>query len=317
MSLRYFVCGGAGFIGSHLVDALVSRGRVTVYDNFSLGRREFLSHHDPGVVCVIEGDLLDADRLRRAMAGHDAVFHLAANSDIRVSGEDPSVDLHQGTVATFNVLEAMRSNGINRLVFSSSSAVYGESAPLPLREDAGPLMPISFYGASKLAGEGLISAFCNRYSMRAWVFRFGNIVGPRATHGVILDFVRKLEGDPRRLEILGDGRQSKPYLHVADCIEGMLHGLDRADDALNLFNLACSGATSVATIAEAVVEAMDLTNVEFCYTGGDRGWPGDVPQVRLDSSRMAGIGWSASITSDEAVRRAAGEIVGEVLGETG
>jgi len=311
--VRVFITGGAGFIGSHMARRLVDDGHdVTVYDNLSLGRRDFLADlPDTGRCTFIEADLLDRDRLGVAIAGHDLVMHLAANSDIPHGVADPEVDLRQGALATFHVLEAMRAHGIGRLVFASSSVVYGEAETIPTPEDYGPLLPISFYGASKLAGEGLVAAYNHNAGIQSWIYRFGNIVGPNATHGVVLDFVRKLQADPTRLEVLGDGRQAKPYLYVTDCVDGMLFGLARARDPVNVFNLAVGDVLDVASIARIVIGAMGLADVAIAYTGGARGWPGDVPRVGLDPSRMADLGWTASMASRRAVERAAAEVVAQ------
>ena len=204
----------------------------------------------------------------------------------------------------FTLLEGMRRAGIKQLLFASSSAVYGEAARSPTPEEYGPLFPISLYGASKLACEGLISAFEHASGIRAWIFRFANIVGDHGTHGAVVDFIRKLRGDPRRLAILGDGNQAKPYLYVKECVDGMVYGWSRATAGLNCFNLACAGATSARRIAEIVCEEMDLRGVAFEFSGGSRGWVGDVPQVRLDPAKLAVLGWTARLDSDGAVRQA-------------
>lgn len=311
--MKVFVTGGAGFVGSHMAARLVRDGHtVTAYDNLSLGKREFLEELIAGGRCtLIVGDLLDRDAVARAMAGHDLVIHLAANSDIFRGLEDTELDLRQGVIATYNTLEAIRASNIRRLIFSSSSVVYGEATEIPTPEDYGPLLPISFYGASKLACEGLISSYGHNFGLQSWIYRFGNIVGTHATHGVILDFVRKLKADPRRLEVLGDGRQSKPYLHVSDCVDGMLFGFARAADPVNVFNLAVNDACDVKTIAETVVKKMGLKGVEIAYMGGSRGWPGDVPRVGLSPEKLARLGWRASMTSRQAVERAAEEIIAQ------
>lgn len=313
--MRCFITGGAGFVGSHLVDRLIIEGnRVTVFDNLSSGRKEFVEQHLGGDnLSLIEADLLDRDKVKEAIAGHEVVFHLAANPEARLGIEDTELDLKQEIIATHNVLEAMRANGINRIVFSSSGCIYGETAVVPLPEDYGPLLPISLYGAGKLASEGLISAFCGTFGMQTWIFRFANIVGPRATHGVILDFIQKLKRNPRELEILGDGKQSKPYLHVEDCIDGILFGFINSHDKVNVFNLGCPMSTDVSTIAMILVDEMSLADVKFRYTGGDRGWPGDVPQVRFNVEKMHKLGWKAKYTSDQAVRRAIKGILGNPL----
>ncbi len=309
---RYFVTGGAGFIGSHLVDRLVKIGKVTVYDNLSSGRREFIRHHlDKDGFNFIQADLLDFSTLKQVIASHDIVFHLAASPEVRASTTATDRDLKTGTIASYNVLEAMRLNQIKKAVFTSSSTVYGEAGINPVSEKHGPLLPISLYGASKLGSEGFISAFCHLFNMQAWVFRLANVVGPRLTHGVIFDFINKLKQNPKQLEILGDGSQQKPYLHVSDCIDGMLFSLEHAKQPLNVFNLGVSSSTSVFTIANMVAAAMGLDNVEFRYTGGSRGWSGDIPQVRFDVTKMERLGWKPRYTSDEAVRQAVREMLGK------
>jgi UDP-glucose 4-epimerase len=308
--MKSFVTGGAGFIGSHLVDKLVSLGAVTVYDNLSSGAEEFIEQHfRRDDFRFVRADLLGLDALKESMKGHDVVFHMAASPDIRAGIEDTRLYLMQGTIVTYNVLEAMRVNGIRNVVFASSSTVHGETPLKPIPEDYGFPQPISLYGASKLAGEGLISAFCHLFSMQAWTYRFANVVGSRATHGVIFDFIKKLTRDSRELEILGNGRQEKPYIHVDECVDGMLYGFQHARDWLNVFNLGCPSTTRVSTIASMVIEEMGLKDVKFRYTGGERGWPGDVPQVRFDTSRMENLGWKPKYTSDEAVRKAMRDIL--------
>ena len=315
--MKYFVAGGAGFIGSHLVDALIDMGPVAVYDNLSSGKPEFIRHHlDRDDFTFLQADLLDLDSLTGAMQGCDLVLHMAANPDVRLGIKNTDLYLEQGTIATYNVLEAMRLSEVKKIVFASSSTVYGETPLQPIPEDYGPLRPISLYGASKLAGEGLITAFCHLFDMQAWIFRFANVVGARATHGVILDFINKLRESPEKLEILGDGTQAKPYIHVQDCVEGILYGVQHSSGQVNVFNLAGPSATNVTTIGRVLIEEMGLANVEVKYTGGERGWPGDVPQVRLDPSRMGKLGWEPGYTSDEAVRRAIKDILEEFNRET-
>jgi UDP-glucose 4-epimerase len=314
-----FVTGGAGFVGSNLVERLMKRGgRVTVYDNLSLGRKEHLAPFLGSTrFKFVKADLLDFDRLRRAMTGADCVWHLAANSDIGYGERYTDWDLKQGTLVTYNVLEAMRLRGVRELVFASSSAIFGDTGTKRITEKHGPLAPISFYGASKLACEGLITAFCHNYEMQAWIYRFANIVGDNATHGVVYDFVNRLRRDPTRLRILGDGKQRKPYLYVKDCVDGMLFGFDHADEPVNVFNLGCGGSTSVDAIARIVTSGMGLRRVERSYTGGARGWKSDVPQVRFDVSKLAKLGWRATYTSDEAVRVAARAIIASTGTEPG
>lgn len=311
---RCFVTGGAGFIGSHLAETLLAAGNpVTVFDNLSLGRREWIEHllGRPGFRFV-EADLRDQDAVREAMAGHDIVFHLGANTDIPRGNQDTRIDLENDIIATYNVLEAMRHHGIGRLLFASSSTVFGEPAVRPTPEEIGPLLPISLYGAGKLACEGLISAYCHLFGMRAWIFRFGNVVGPRMGHGILHDFIAKLRRNPRELEILGDGNQEKNYFLVEDCIDGMLFALHHATDKpCDVFNLGCQSTIKATDIARIAVEEMGLNGVRFRYTGGRRGWPGDVPQVIYDVSKMKRLGWQARHTSEEAVRIAIRRLLGK------
>jgi len=312
---RIFVTGGAGFVGSHLVDRLMGEGhRVTVFDNLSSGQKEFIEQHlEKDNFTFVEADLLDMDKVKKAMAGHGVVFHLAANPEARLGIEDTGLDLKQETVVTYNVLEAMRVSEVKQIVFSSSSTIYGETPATSLPEDYGPLLPISLYGAGKLASEGLISAFCHTFDIQAWIFRFANIVGTRTTHGVIFDFLNKLQQNLDELEILGDGTQCKPYLYIDNCIDGILFGFHHSNDRVNVFNLGGTTTTDVTTIARTLVEEMGQRDVGFIYTGGDRGWPGDVPQVRFDTSKMEKLGWKAKYTSDDAVRQA----IRDILGKTG
>ena len=305
MAERHFVSGGAGFIGSHLVDALLDRGaEVTVYDNLSLGRREFLDGALKRGARLVVADLLDTDRVAAELDGHDMVWHLAANSDIRQGTRSTSLDLEQGILVTHSVLEAMRRQGVGRIAFASSSVVYGEPSVMPTPEEYGPLTPISLYGAAKLGAEGLISAFGHCYGINANIFRFANIIGPRSTHGILHDFAAKLREDSAELEVLGDGRQQKSYLGVDDCVAAMLHVADHAPGPLSIHNLAAADNITVARIAELVVEAWTGGKAALRYTGGRRGWTGDVPTMRLDPARLNALGWQASRTSEEAVRHA-------------
>ena len=313
--MRVLVTGGAGFVGSNLSKRLLDEAhQITVFDNLSLGSLENLRDcTGRGGFDFVRGDLLDLACLQEVVRGHDLVFHMAANSDIPAGAKWTDTDLRQGTLATYNVLEAMRLEAVHDIVFASSSVIYGEPTVSPTPEDYGPLLPISMYGASKLACEGLISAFCHNYDFRAWMFRFGNICGLHATHGALVDFTRKLQANPRQLQILGNGRQAKPYLHVSECVDGMIYGWQHSHDQLNYFNLACEGATTATQLAEYVVDALRLQGVEFAYTGGERGWRGDVPQVRLDCNKMERLGWRAQMTSQEAARRAAREVTEELV----
>ncbi|MFH1590442.1 MAG: NAD-dependent epimerase/dehydratase family protein [archaeon] len=315
--MKFFVTGGAGFVGSHIVDRLLTRGSVTVYDNLSLGTLDNLAHHhdaqEEGRLTFVEGDVLDRKALGKAMADHDVVFHLAANSDIS-QNDKTDIDLNQGILATYNVLEEMRLAGIKRIVFTSSSVIFGEQEGAVFSEDHGPCLPISFYGASKLAAEGLITAFCHNFGLRCWIYRFANIVGSRGTHGALVDFIKKLKKDPRSLEVLGDGKQSKPYLEVNDCADGMLFGFDNASDEVNVFNLANTDAVCVTDMANAIVTALGLKDVEIRYTGADRGWRGDVPKVRMTNEKMATLGWTPVRNSEQAVEKAAADLAAESAG---
>jgi UDP-glucose 4-epimerase len=311
-----FVVGGAGFIGSHLVDRLVERGPVTVFDDLSVGKRAFIRRHlGSGAARLIQADVLDLEALVEAMQSrtHDVVFHLAANPEARWGLERTRLDLEQGTIATYNVLEAMRLSAVGRLVFSSSGTVYGDTAEICREEDLGAL-PISLYGASKLAGEALVSAFAECFGLRGCIFRFGNVVGPRGTHGAALDFLRKLRDSKLELEVLGNGRQAKPYLHVSDCVEGMLFGLDHGVGPLNVFNLTPADTTTVARIAELCVAASPYPQARIRYTGGQRGWPGDVPRSRMAPGRLAALGFSVRHSSDEAVTLAVAALAEQVFG---
>ncbi len=314
---RCLVVGGAGFIGSHLVEQLLAQAgtRVTVFDNLSVGKREFLSGallHE-GACTFVRGDALELPALEAAMAGHDTVFHLAANPEARWGLENPRLDLEQGTICTWNVLEAMRRTGAKRLIFSSSGTMYGDTAESCAEGDLGKL-PISLYGASKFAGEGLISAFVECFGLSAWIYRFGNVVGPRGTHGAALDFLNKLKNNSEELEVLGDGRQSKPYVFVEDCVAGVLFGLAHASERLNIHNIAPPDFTSVRRIAELCIAASPYPRARIRYTGGDRGWPGDVPHSRLNADKLAALGFRVSRSSDQAVEAAVGALARQVFG---
>jgi len=309
--MKMFVIGGAGFIGSNLVDRLVEKGyQVTVYDNFSSGRKELISQHfGKDGFTFIEEDLSDIEKLKDAMKGFEHVFHFAANPDIARGMVETDLDLREGTILTYNVLEAMRVNNVRRVLYSSGSGVYGEIGAVATPEDYGPLLPISMYGASKLACEGMISAFCHMFDMQAWILRFANVIGARQTHGVCLDFIRKLKKNPQELEILGDGTQSKSYIHIKDCLEAIFLIMQEARERVNVYNVATDDYIDVTSIANLVVEEMGLKNVQYKYTGGDRGWKGDVPQVRFDLNKLHKLGWRAHYTSPEAVRLSVREIL--------
>ncbi len=307
-SMRALVTGGAGFIGSHLIDRLVARGdEVVVLDNLSSGHVAFIQHHlDTGSVTLVEGDLCTPSDVSKAMSMDiDCVFHLAANPDIRLGTRITNTDLNQGTVATYNVLEAMRLANVKKIAFASSSVVYGEGAPMPTPEDHGPCMPISLYGASKQAGEGLISSWVGTFGLQAWIFRFANVIGARGTHGVIFDFIHKLKKDASRLEVLGNGLQEKSYMEVGDCVDAILHIMKHANEPLNLYNLGSHDTASVRRIAEIVVEVTGCHDASIEYTGGDRGWAGDIPKARLGIDRMLESGFDVSMNSEDAIRHTA------------
>ena len=308
------VTGGGGFIGSHLVDALVEQGNeVRVIDNFSSGREEFLSHHDGnGSVEVHRGDLLDQGAVIAAMEGVETVHHLAANPDIRLGTEVTDTDLRQGTMATYNVLEAMRIAEVRRISFASSSAVYGEAGVMPTPEDYVPIMPISLYGASKLAGEALITAWAGTFGAQGFIHRFANIVGPRGTHGVIFDFIHKLKKDPTRLEVLGDGNQEKSYMSAHDCVQSMIHVIDLGGNGPVLNNLGTGDTCSVSRIAEIVIEESGLEGVSIDFTGGKRGWAGDVPKTYLDVTKLLSTGFEPTAMSEQAVRDTARVLISEI-----
>ena len=308
--MRSFVTGGAGFIGSHLVDALMARGdEVVVYDNLSNGKPAFLAQHegDPRYRFV-HADVLDTADVALAMKGCDVVWHVAADPDVRTSGLRAEVHVQQNVIATLRVLEAMRVSGVKRIAFTSTSTVYGEASVIPTPEDYAPLAPISLYGASKLGSESLISAFCHTFDLQGLSFRFANIVGARSTHGVTYDFYHKLKADPKRLEILGDGRQHKSYCHVSDCVSAMLHAAERFPARYDVFNIGSDDAIDVFELARTAIDAWGLKDVELVTTGGvegGRGWKGDVKRMGLSNEKIKGLGWRPRHTSAGAVRETA------------
>lgn len=314
MTMRALVTGGAGFIGSHLIDRLVSRGdTVVVLDNLSSGNLDFIQNHlDSGKVSLVKGDVTNYQDVLSAMKGIECVFHLAANPDIRLGTKITDTDLKQGTIATYNIVEAMRINGVKKIAFASSSVVYGEDAPMPTPENHGPCLPISLYGASKQAGEGLISSWVGTFGLQAWIFRFANIIGTRGTHGVIFDFIHKLKSDPSRLEVLGNGLQEKSYMEVGDCVDGILHVMNNTDQQLNLYNLGSHDTASVKRIAEIVVEETGCEGASIEYTGGDRGWAGDVPRAMLAIDKMLQIGFDVNYNSEDAIRHTARALIEEI-----
>jgi UDP-glucose 4-epimerase len=303
---HFFIVGGAGFLGSHFVDRLLGDGeQVTVFDNFSSGREWHLeSHRGDDRLRIERGDVKDLAALKNAMHGHEVVIHLASNPDIARAATEPAIDFDEGTLLTHHVVEAMRVTSTPTILFASGSGVYGDIGETEADEDFGPLLPISTYGASKLAGEGLIAAYCHMFDLRGCAFRFGNVVGARQTHGVGFDFVRSLLRDPERLPILGDGSQSKSYIHVADVVEAVLVSLAGTAAPFAAYNVATGDYVTVTEIADLAVECVGLEpeKVEYEYSGGNRGWKGDVPVVRLDTGRIQALGWQCSMGSREALR---------------
>ena len=301
---RALVTGASGFIGSNLVDRLLAAGLVVVgYDNFTTGRREFiveaLRHPE---FRLVEGDVLDTAQLAAAMAGCDIVFHLAANADVRFGLQHPRKDLEQNTIATFNVLEAMRASGVKDIVFASTGSIYGEAEVFPTPETAPFPVQTSLYGASKLAGEGLIMAYCEGFGLRSWIFRFVSILGERYTHGHVFDFYRQLLADPTRLAVLGDGTQRKSYLYVHDCIDAILHALKHAERKVNLFNLGTSEYCQVKDSIGWITDHLGL-KPQLIYSGGSQGWVGDNPFIFLDTARIGALGWRPKLSIREGILR--------------
>jgi UDP-glucose 4-epimerase len=305
------VTGGAGAVGSMLVRELLAHGReVRVVDNLSGGRRDHLPDAPAGRLSLTVADLKDPEKYASAFEGATEFWHLAANTDIRRGSDRPRLDLDEGTLASFAVLEAARRHDVARGVFSSSSVVYGSATVRPTPETYGPLLPESLYGASKLAVEGLFAAYAHSYGFRTYIYRFANIIGPRMNHGILYDFFSKLRADSTRLEVLGDGRQAKGYLRTEDCVGGMLLGVDRGREAVNLFNLGTREQTTVREIAEKVVAAHG-GRARIEYTGGDRGWVGDIPQSFLAIDKMRELGWEPKYSSAGAIDRTIAEMVAD------
>jgi UDP-glucose 4-epimerase len=303
---RVLVTGGAGFVGSHLADRLVADNEVIVVDDCSNGREEWV----PDDATFVRGDCTDPSVVADVLTPDvDVVFHFAASK--AVNAADPRGQFEANSAMTYNVLERMAEVGVDRLAYTSSSTVYGE-APRPTPEDYAPLEPISVYAATKLAEESLVSTYAHSHGIRAWVYRFANIVGPRLQPGAVIpDFVLKLREDPDSLEILGDGRQEKSYMHVADCLDAMVHVVEAADDDLNVYNLGTRTTTSVTRIADIVSDAMGL-DPTYEFTGGERGWTGDVPRMRLSVEKLAALGYEPRQSSDDAVRQATEELLAEL-----
>jgi UDP-glucose 4-epimerase len=301
---RTFIAGGAGFIGSHVARRLLERPghEVVVFDNLSSGSEAYLADvRDHEGLDFVVGDLQELDAVVEAMRGCERMFLFAANPDIAKAVQEPAIDFWQGTYLTNNAIEAARVSGVKKIVYSSGSGVYGDRGEEPVKEDAGGMHPVSTYGASKLACEAMLSAYSHMFGIDVVVFRFANVVGSRQTHGVTYDFVRKLQQDPRRLEILGDGRQSKSYIHVSDVVEAMLKMVDADGDRFDVFNAGTLDYVTVQEIADLCCQRLGLEDVVYEFTGGSRGWKGDVPVVRFDSDKLRALGWTNSYTSREAL----------------
>jgi UDP-glucose 4-epimerase len=300
---KAFVTGGAGFIGSHIVDELLARGAtVVVYDNLCTGRREYLPKSREDRLTLIEGDVLDMERLTGAMAGCDFVFHWQANADVRGGQANTRVDLEQNTIATWNVLDAMRKNEIKGLAFASSSAVYGEPEIFPTPESYAPTQT-SLYGASKLAGEAMIEAYCEYFGMRSFMFRFVSWIGERYSHGVIFDFMKKLQQDRTRLQVLGDGQQRKSYLYVRDGVSAIMRAIEKSGGSKNIYNIGHHDYINVVDLARIVLQELGLKDLKMEFTGSKRGWVGDSPFVHLDTSKIAALGWKAETSIENGIRR--------------
>ena len=301
---RYLVTGGAGFIGSNLVDRLLQNDHyVVAFDNFSTGQAEFLEQAlTSPKFTLVRGDVLDLPALTDAMQGCGFVFHLAANADVRFGIEHPRKDLEQNTLATFNMLEAMRASGVKRLAFSSTGSIYGEPDIFPTPERAPFPIQTSLYGASKLAGEGLIQAYCEGFGFQGYIFRFVSILGERYTHGHVFDFYRQLRADPHALRVLGNGRQRKSYLYIQDCLDAMLLAIDQAHDKVNIFNLGTDEYCEVRSSIGWITAELRLTP-QLNFTGGERGWIGDSPFILLDCSRIRALGWTPKLTIQDGIIR--------------
>lgn len=306
---RYFIAGGAGFIGSNLVARLLdqeSDAGVVVYDNFLSGHRWHLDAFvDDRRLTIVEGNIEDSERLIETMRGSDHLFQLAANADIAAAVDDPSVDFRLGTFLVHQVLEAARLTSVSRVTYTSGSGVYGDLGTKEIDETYGPLQPVSTYGASKLAGEAIVSAYCHMFDIEGVAFRFANVIGPRQTHGIVYDFVRKLLLDPTRLVVMGDGSQSKSYVHVADVLDAVFLMKSRRQSPFDVYNVGTDEYVTVREIAELVIDVMGLHNVEIIYGSEPRGWKGDVPIVRFSSEKIRSLGWKNSWSSLDALRESA------------
>jgi len=325
---KVFIAGGAGFIGSHFVEHLLAKQEtklVTVYDNFTSGQHWHLegclkadaeTSKNAGTnarLNVVRGDITDLPLLVKSMEGHDTVIHLASNPDIAKAVTEPMIDFDQGTLLTQLIVEAMRRTDTKKILYASGSGVYGEVGTLSVPEDYGPMIPISTYGASKLAGEGLIAAYAHMFGLRGVAFRFGNVVGPRQTHGVGLDFIRKLRANPNELTILGDGSQSKSYVYIEDIVAAVLLAGSKAETPFSAFNVGTGDYITVKEIAEIAIEKVlgPTASVKFNYTGGDRGWKGDVPIIRMNTDKIRSLGWVCKHTCRQAIERSIEDMIAD------
>jgi len=301
--LNYFITGGAGFVGSNMADELTinPENRITIYDNFSTGFTEFLEDSKTKEnVKIIKGDLLDEKKINKAIKGSEFVFHFAANADVRFGLNHPRKDLEQNTIATYNVLEAMRLNGVKKIAFSSTGSVYGEARKIPTPEDCPFPVQTSLYASSKLAGEALISSYCEGFGFTGYIFRFVSILGERYTHGHVFDFYKKLIENPEELYILGNGKQRKSYLYIKDCIRAMLTVIQKANGSVNIYNLGTDEYCEVNQSVKWICEYLGL-NPKLVYSGGERGWVGDNPFIFLDCTKLKNLGWKAEFTIEQAV----------------
>ncbi len=303
--MKVFITGGAGFIGRNLTSFLLQKGyAVVVYDKSKSSKDLF----NPSIVTdknfsYVSGDVLDSDRLSKSMKGASHVYHLSANADVRGGLKDKTLDLTQGTQATLRVLDAMKKNGVNNIVFPSSMTVYGSVSDVAVAEDYGPCLPISLYGASKLASEGLISAYCHSFGMKSWIFRFANVVGSGLTHGVIFDLINKLYSNPQELKVLGDGSQTKPYIYIEDLLHAIDYVVDNTNKTVNLFNIGVETTASVKEIVKTIIEKMKLSKVHIHYDKTPHGWVGDVPSFTLSIKKLKQLGYNPRYTALEAISK--------------
>jgi len=309
--MKYFITGGAGFLGSHVVDRLMEQGaEVTVYDNLSFGKKEHLaSHLDNPRFKFFQKDLLELKDLSEAMEGHDFVFHLAANSDIMRAMNDPTLDFRQGVQVTFHVLEAMRAHQVGKLVYFSGSGIYGDFGNAAIGEKDAGRGPESMYGAAKLSSEAMIHAYSHLYNIQAWVFRPANVIGARPTHGVIYDFIRKLKASPEELKVLGSGYQDKSYIYETDLLDAVFFAVSKASEKINCFNVANETSLNVRGIAEMVIQKMGLDKVKVLYEKELRGWKGDIPICRLSIEKLKQLGWKPKYTSEQAIAKTIEDIL--------